>query len=94
MYGGMNASDAAAFKQAFGFAPDDCDVEIWPDVWDSYRLFSAMRTQWRIGMNGPTGLDYNPLSMLAQAHNISDLTSIIKDIQIMEAKALEVMHSK
>jgi hypothetical protein len=42
------------------------EIEIWPDNFDAYRLFEAMRTQWRIGFGGPTGLDYSVLKSVAE----------------------------
>ncbi|MEN4918267.1 DUF1799 domain-containing protein [Achromobacter spanius] len=33
-------------------------VEIWPEHLAAFELFVALRSQWRIGMAGATGLDY------------------------------------
>ncbi|MCP9269844.1 DUF1799 domain-containing protein [Xenorhabdus sp. XENO-1] len=90
----MNAKDAADFERAFGFLPDECDVEVWPDVCDSYQTFSAMRTQWRVGMNGATGLDYTPLNQVMDYLSIKDRATVFNDIRVMEVKALELMHKK
>lgn len=94
MYGGMNGKEAADFERAFGFPPDIDDVEVWPDVWDSYRVFSAMGTQWRTGMNGVTGLDYMPLNQVMGLLNVKDKAAVFNDIQLMESKALELIHKK
>lgn len=94
MYGGMSSKESAEFERAFGFPPDIDDVEIWSDVWDSYQVFSAMNTQWRVGMNGITGLDYTPLNQVMDLFNIKDRATVFSDLRIMEVKALEVMHKR
>ena len=45
-------------------------------------------------MDGPTGIDYTVIPMLAQTYGINDLTTVMKDIQLMESKALELMNNK
>ncbi|MTC55225.1 MULTISPECIES: DUF1799 domain-containing protein [Providencia] len=94
MYGGMTKQEAKNFERAFGFPPDLDDVEVVPDVWESYLVFSAMSTQWRVGMNGITGLDYNSLNQVMDLLNIKDRATVFSDLRIMEVKALEVMHKR
>lgn len=36
-------------------------VEIWPESEAAVKLFSELCTQWRLGSDGPIGLDYNVL---------------------------------
>lgn len=79
--------------------PEDVEpdpVEIWPDVFPVYLLFSSMSTQWRAGMGSPTGLDYNVLYHKMDRMNLpaDDYERMETDIQIMEAAALEVMNRK
>lgn len=31
---------------------------LWPENLDAFRLFLRLSTQWRVGVNGATGLDY------------------------------------
>ncbi len=90
----MSVQDAASFERAFGFPPDIDDVEVWPDVWDSYQVLSAMGTQWRIGMNGATGLDYSALKPVMDLLNIEDRATVFSDVRTMELKALALMNSK
>lgn len=88
----MSAKETADFEAAFGFAPE-LEVEVWPDVWDSYQVFSAMATQWRMGMNGPTGLDYSVLPQVMDMLAIEgDKATVFTDVRIMERKALEVFN--
>ncbi|MDQ7207412.1 DUF1799 domain-containing protein [Serratia fonticola] len=69
-------------------------VEILPDVWLSFEVFRAMATQWRTGMSGVTGLDYNCLPWLMKLHGVEDEAVALTDIRVMEATALSVIHKK
>ena len=72
------------------------DVLIWPDCWNSFILFEAMATQWRVGACGVTGLDYNALPTVAKmvGCNEEDLQNAFNDIRIMEGEALSLMREK
>ncbi|HEQ1856746.1 TPA: DUF1799 domain-containing protein [Providencia alcalifaciens] len=94
MYGGMTKQEAKNFERAFGFPPDLDDVEVVPDVWESYLVFSAMSTQWRIGMNGATGLDYSIIPNVLELLNIKNKATVFDDLRIMEIKALELMNKR
>ncbi|WP_315902386.1 DUF1799 domain-containing protein [Serratia fonticola] len=69
-------------------------VEILPDVWQSFEVFRAMATQWRTGMSGVTGLDYNCLPWLMKLHGVEDEVVALTDIRVMEAAALFIIHKK
>lgn len=92
MYGGMTKQEAKNFERAFGFPPDLDDVEVVPDVWESYLVFSAMSTQWRVGMNGATGLDYSVIPNVLDLLNIKSKATIFDDLRVMELKALELIN--
>lgn len=92
MYGGMTKQEAKNFERAFGFPPDLDDVEVVPDVWESYLVFSAMSTQWRVGMNGATGLDYSVIPNVLELLNIKNKATIFDDLRVMELKALELIN--
>lgn len=94
MYGGMTKQEAENFERAFGFPPDIDDVEVVPDVWESCLVFSAMSTQWRVGMNGATGLDYSVIPNLLELLNIKNKATVFDDLRVMELKALELMNKK
>ncbi|MFV8853963.1 DUF1799 domain-containing protein [Serratia fonticola] len=82
---------------AFGLTLEDMasdPVEILPDVWLSFEVFRAMATQWRTGMSGVTGLDYNCLPWLMKLHGVEDEAVALTDIRVMEATALSVIHKK
>ena len=83
--------------KSFGLTVEDFEhevVEIWPDCLDAYNLFSLMNTQWRIGMNGATGLDYSALHVVLEACNVKISKDILSDIQTMEIAALKEMNKK
>ena len=70
-------------------------AEIWPENVVAYSVFSAMRTQWRIGMMGAVGLDYTPLfhKMDRLQLDPDDYESLEEDIRTMEYAALAAMNS-
>ncbi|MCW7764313.1 DUF1799 domain-containing protein [Photorhabdus luminescens] len=70
------------------------DVEVWPDVWDSFLTFQAMSTQWRVGATGATGLDYNVLHSVMDLIGVNDRATVFNDIRVMEREALMIMHSE
>ena len=69
------------------------EVELWTENWPVISLFRKMATQWRIGMNGPTGLDYQTLFLLIDRHELSkeEAEQMFDDIRTCEAAALEAM---
>lgn len=71
----------------------DC-VEVWPENWQSFDLFVSVGTQWRIGMAGPTGLDYSALYPLLDRLPADEWQSTFDDVRIMERAALDAMHEK
>lgn len=69
-------------------------VEILPDVWQSFEVFRAMATQWRMGMSGVTGLDYNCLPWVMKLHGVENEVVVLTDIRVMEAVALDAIHKR
>lgn len=49
-----------------------------------------MRTQWRIGFAGPTGLDYSVLPTLFQIHDVKKAKrrQVFDDVRAMEIEVL------
>lgn len=76
----------------FGATPEEMSppCELIPDVWDSFKIFIDCNTQWRVGVNGATGLDYNVLPMLYEFHGVTDRRQVFADIKDMEAEALKM----
>lgn len=83
----------------FGLTLDDVagpPLEVWPGHEDALNLFLFMRSQWRVGMAGATGLDYSVLfhkmdRMGLSAERYEDLED---EIRIMEGAALDEMTKK
>lgn len=52
-----------------------------------------MGTQWRIGMNGATGLDYNVLPAVMRLQSIprKDWPDTFESVRVLEAEAMQVM---
>lgn len=81
--------------EAAGLTEDDFDMgaEIWPENLQAYELFSALRTQWRVGMGGATGLDYNVVPAVLRLQGVPrvDWPQLFEDIRVMESTALAAM---
>ncbi len=75
---------------------DEDDVLYWPDTVQAVGLFCEMDTQWRVGMGGTVGLDYGPLfhRMDRMGLEKAEFDSLFRDIQVMEAAALEEIHRR
>lgn len=95
---GLTKKDLAAME-AGGFTLDDYPqetVEVWPENWPTYALFSFMRTQWRSSGMGVIGLDYGPLyskmdRLGLEPEAYDDLEA---DIQAMEFAAIGAMNDR
>lgn len=61
----------------------------------AFDLFVAVRTQWRYGLAGPTGLDYASVRALMDLAlpPDADRRRLLADLQVMEAAALEHFRS-
>jgi len=68
-------------------------VEIWPDSERAVSLFIELCTQWRIGPNGPVGLDYNVLFHKIDRMNLKrkDYDLLESQVRTMEDEALNVI---
>ena len=64
---------------------------MWPDNHAAFILFNNLSTQWRVGMGGPTGLDYAAVYPLLDraAKDPQEWAELFSDIQVMEGAALK-----
>lgn len=71
-------------------------VEVWPENYLSLQVFEAMGTQWRVGISGPTGLDYTVLPIVMRQMQVpkKERRQLFDDIRVMEGAALKVMREK
>lgn len=97
---GGNQGDVGMFA-SMGIPPDQWekllapeDIDIWPENWSAIEVFSAMQTQWRVGMSGATGLDYAALPVVMDLLEVENRAECFSGLQVMESEALEVMRNK
>ena len=91
-------SDAAAF----GIDPSDlsdaliapANFEVWPEHVAAVQMFLRCQTQWRTSPNGVIGLDYGVMLQLADLYNVEDRRQLLEDLQVMEAKALQLVRDQ
>ena len=101
-YGGAS-DDAKGVGNAIAFLgftaadfdelPDDFgDVEIWPENRETWNLFTRLSTQWRTGMAGATGLDYNAAYPLLERMAVDkmDWWHLFDGLQACESEALAI----
>ena len=79
-----------------GLTQDDYaeTVEVWPENWPAFVLFSTMQSQWDAGIGGPTCLKYQVLFEIMDRKGLTndDWWEMFADIQHMEAAALKEMN--
>lgn len=81
---------------AFGLTLDDFDdsYEVWPECWESYRVFDHCNTQWNHGFNGVVGLRYESLSVICSAIDVKLCEDLLIDIRILELAAMREINSR
>jgi hypothetical protein len=97
--GAPDAGDAA-FWDALGVPPEMRDgivasaavTPVWQVNEMSFGVFVALQTQWRIGMGGPTGLDYGAVPVVLDLYQVAtdERRRVFDDVRVMEAEALKV----
>lgn len=93
MYEKDEGPPANAFLAALAAQAKEQCVEVWPENHAAFNLFYSLRTQWRVGMAGPTGLDYAAVYPLLDraAKDPQEWDEMFSDIQVMEGAALKQM---
>lgn len=68
-------------------------TKVWLIHQPVLNVFNSLATQWRLGIKGPSGIDYSVLPVVMDLHNINqqDRTQLFADLQVMESAALEQM---
>lgn len=97
MTGAPDAGDPA-FWDALGIPPELRSgitesagvTDVWPETAAAFDLFTAMQTQWRTGMGGPTGLDYAALPAVMDLRCIpaQERPELFDQLRVMEGEAL------
>lgn len=92
--GGRSAAESAAAASALGLqntgVVEPEVLEVWPEHWPAVRLFSAMGTQWSVGMAGPTGLRYEAIPFILRMQGVAEdqWLEVFDGLRTMEAEAL------
>ena len=70
-------------------------IEIWPDNMTTVNTFIACLTQWRVGMNGATGLDYTVIPTVLKLTEVpeGEWRDVFHGIRLMEDGALQQMRN-
>ncbi|QTW17805.1 DUF1799 domain-containing protein [Comamonas kerstersii] len=82
---------------AAGFEPEDYEedpIEVWPEHARAWAFFvESCSTQWRIGMAGPTGLDYTAVLQVIQFDepDKEQAKELFEQIRLIERGALQAM---
>ncbi len=68
-------------------------MEVWPENWRVFVLFSRLQTQWSVGMSGAAGLRYEAVYPLLDraAQGAEDWQQLFDDLQTLEGAALKQM---
>lgn len=79
-----------------GLTPADfmgSETELLPENVRAFEVFSALGTQWRAGMGGATGLDYNAIIPTLRLMNVprADWPDVFDDLRVMESAAMTAM---
>lgn len=69
-------------------------TEVWACHWKTVCLFGVMSTQWRTGMNGPTGLDYTALPVAARALGVRLSRQRFEDLRTLESEVLKIVQER
>lgn len=82
--------------EMFGKMTEASVVEVWPQNWRAFLVFAGLGTQWRVGMNGATGLDYSAVwaTLNALVKSAQKRKKIFAQIRVMESAALELMSER
>lgn len=91
MYTPAPKPDASLGLTAADFPP--VVVDVWPENWAAVEAFDRMGTQWRVGMSGPTGLDYAAIPAVFRFLRVprDRQSNVFEDVRVMETAAIEKM---
>lgn len=89
------AGQGNAFGAMLAAAAANEVIEVWPENWRPWTLFTSLNTQWNVvGTAGRTGLRYESLYPLLDRMTSTDeeWRSLFEDVQVMERAALAAMY--
>jgi hypothetical protein len=62
---------------------------VWPENWPAVHAFLLVRTQWRTGAGGATGLDYPAVWLTLRIYQVQDRAAVFGDLRVMEGAILQ-----
>ena len=85
----QEAAPANAFLAALAARGGERHIEVWPENWPAYLLFTSLQTQWNAG----TGLRYEALYPLLdrQTDTPEQWQQLFDDVRVMEYAVLAQM---
>lgn len=83
----------AAFGLKAAALPEEEEFWLWPDNVPAFDLWLRLQTQWRVGLNGRTGLDYSGVESCMRLLRVSrqEWSEMFRGVQAMEREVLEVI---
>lgn len=67
---------------------------VWPDNFETVQMFMDVQTQWRPLGSGVIGFDYNVVLTLASLNGAKDPVALLRDLQVMEVRARELINKE
>jgi hypothetical protein len=83
---GLAVPEVEQRPETFGLLAENGEAMGW---------FMKLQTQWRMGMNGPVGLDYQVFFLWAKDEGVkrSDRLWLLEDLRLVEREFLGVMRA-
>lgn len=89
---GADKHSAGLFGLSLEEIPDE-EILIWDINLNAFKMFDALRTQWRVGMSGAIGIDYGVIRDVGKMLGFKnkEINDMFPDLQVMENEALITM---
>jgi hypothetical protein len=83
---GLEVPEVEQRPKTFGILLENCEALAW---------FLKLQTQWRVGMNGPVGLDYGVFIQCARDEGVKrrDRVWLLEDLRLIEREYLGAARS-
>lgn len=85
----------AAEAAEFGCVVEDYvepQVEVWEENWAAIQLFIRFSTQWRMGPQGPCGLDYSVIQYELGDMPAPERVDVMGRMRVIEQAAMGQLH--
>jgi hypothetical protein len=78
-----------------GRSPDS-EQYLWPENVEAWRVWCALQTQWRVGANGATGLDYSAVcAYMTEVGIVGELRrDVFAGVRAAERSTLDVWNER